>query len=154
MPYGPVEIPAEPQRIMGDLMSLDYMSALGVDTDRFVGVFDASFFPDDHYLADVVGRDDLVDPGFQFEPNVEQIAAAEPDLIVAPFDQIDGSPALDAMREIAPVLDRAHERDPRPCRPLRRDGVVPGLALDAARLRHGVRHGRRRPRRTSPTPRR
>ena len=112
--YGPVEIPADPQRIMGDLMSLDYMSALGIDTDRFVGVFDASFFPDDHYLADVVGRDDLVDPGFQFEPNIEQIAAAEPDLIVVPFDQIDGSPALDAMGEIAPVLivPTSETRDP------------------------------------------
>src|SRR5215207_9420930 len=29
---GPVEIPVDPQRIVGDLMSLDYMSALGIDT--------------------------------------------------------------------------------------------------------------------------
>jgi iron complex transport system substrate-binding protein len=102
--YGPVEIPADPQRIVGDLMSLDYLRALGVDTDRFVGVFDASFFPADHYLADVLGRDDLVDPGFQFDPEIEQIAAAGPDLIVAPFDQIDGAPAMDSLRRIAPVL--------------------------------------------------
>ena len=61
-----------------------------------------------------LGRDDLVDPGFQFDPNVEQIAAAEPDLIVAPFDQIDGAPALDAMRQIAPVLvvPTSDTRDP------------------------------------------
>ena len=85
-----------------------------MDTDRFVGVFDASFFPPDHYLADVVGRPDIVDPGFQFEPNVEQIAAAEPDLIVAPFDQIDGAPALDELRQIAPVLvvPTSDSRDP------------------------------------------
>jgi iron complex transport system substrate-binding protein len=112
--FGPVEIPADPQRIMGDLMSLDYLRALGIDTDRFVGVFDASYFPDDHYLADVLGRDDLVDPGFQFDPNLEQLAAAEPDLIVAPFDQIDGAPALDEMRRIAPVLvvPTSDTRDP------------------------------------------
>jgi iron complex transport system substrate-binding protein len=112
--YGPVEIPTDPQRIMGDLMSVDYLSALGMDTDRFVGVFDASFFPADHYLADFVGRPDLVDPGFQFEPNIEQVAAAEPDLIVAPFDQIDGAPALDELRQIAPVLvvPTSDSRDP------------------------------------------
>ena len=112
--YGLVEIPSDPRRIVGDLMAVDYMSALGVDTDRFVGVFDASYFPADHYLADVVGRDDLVDPGFQWDANVELIAAAEPDLIVAPFDQIDGAPALEAMGEIAPVLvvPTSDTRDP------------------------------------------
>jgi iron complex transport system substrate-binding protein len=96
---GPVEIPADPQRIAGDLMALDYLSALGVDTAKFVGVFDA-----DHYLADVLQRADLIDPGFVFEANLEALAAAEPDLIVAPFDQVDGAPGLDAMRQIAPVL--------------------------------------------------
>lgn len=101
---GPIDIPADPQRIAGDLMSLDYLSALGMDTDRFVGVFGAGFFPPDHYLADVLQRADLLDPGFIFEANLEALAAAEPDLIVAPFDQIDGAPGLDAMRQIAPVL--------------------------------------------------
>jgi iron complex transport system substrate-binding protein len=101
---GPIEIPADPQRIVGDLISLDYMSALGMDTAAFIGVFGAEFFDDDHYLADVLQRPDLVDPGFAFEANLESLAAAKPDLIVAPFDQIDGAPGLDAMRQIAPVL--------------------------------------------------
>ena len=100
---GPIEIPANPQRIV-DLMSLDHMSALGMDTAAFIGVFGADFFDDDHYLAEVLRRPDLVDPGFAFEANLEALAAAEPDLIIAPFDQIDGAPGLDAMRQIAPVL--------------------------------------------------
>lgn len=108
---GPVEIPADPQRVVGDLMSLDYMSALGIDTDRFIGVFGAEFFDADHYLAEVLQRPDLVDPGFAFEANLEALAAAEPDLIIAPFDQIDGAPGLDAMRD-RPGADRADERDP------------------------------------------
>lgn len=102
--FGPIDIPAEPTRIIGDLMALDYMTALGIDSNRFVGVFGASFFNDDHYLASVLQRDALLDPGFVFEANLEAIAAADPDLIVAPYDQIDGAPGLDAMREIAPVL--------------------------------------------------
>jgi ABC-type Fe3+-hydroxamate transport system substrate-binding protein len=112
---GPVEIPAHSSRIVGDLISLDYMTALGMDPDLFVGIFGATFFPADHYLADVLQRDDLVDPGFAFEANLEALAAADPDLIVAPFDQIDGAPGLDAMREIAPVLivPTSDTRDPR-----------------------------------------
>ncbi|HEY7073489.1 MAG TPA: ABC transporter substrate-binding protein, partial [Acidimicrobiales bacterium] len=101
--YGEVEIPAEPQRIVGDLMTVDYLSALGYDTDRIVGVFDRDFFPADHYLAGVLGQDGIVDVGSTYEPNVEAIAAARPDLILLPFDQIDGSPVLDELREIAPL---------------------------------------------------
>ena len=149
---GPVEIPADPQRIVGDLMSLDYMSALGIDTDRFVGVFGAEFFAADHYLAEVLQRPDLVDPGFAFEANLEALAAAEPDLIIAPFDQIDGAPGLDAMREIAPVLivPTSETRDP---------GVRYGGAASFQDWRTTLRHMARcstdppRPRRTSPRPR-
>ena len=101
--YGEVEIPAEPERIVGDLMTVDYLSALGYDTDRIVGVFDRDFFPEDHYLADVLASDGIVDVGSTYEPNLEAIAAAEPDVILLPFDQIDGSPVLDELREIAPL---------------------------------------------------
>ncbi len=101
--YGEVDIPTDPQRIVGDLMTVDYLSALGYDTDRIVGVFDRDFFPDDHYLADVLDSEDIVDVGSTYEPNLEAIAAADPDLILLPFDQIDGSPVLDELEEIAPL---------------------------------------------------
>ena len=103
--YGPVEIPADPQRIIGDLMTVDYLTALGLDTSTIVGVFDAGFFQaaEDHYLADFFARE-LVDPGFQHDLNLEAVAAAEPDLIVVPFDQIDGSDQLEELGEVAPLL--------------------------------------------------
>ena len=101
--YGAVDIPAEPRRIVGDLMTVDYLSALGYDTDRIVGVFDKDFFPDDHYLAGVLGSEGIVDIGSTYEPNLEAIAAADPDLILVPFDQVEGSPVLEELREIAPL---------------------------------------------------
>src|SRR5688572_23701390 len=30
--YGPIEVPADPQRIVADLMTVDYLTALGYDT--------------------------------------------------------------------------------------------------------------------------
>ena len=103
---GPVEIPADPQRIVGDLMTVDYLTALGFDTSRIVGVFDAGFFraAEDHYLADFFARDDVMDPGFQGDVNIEALAAADPDLIVLPFDQIDGSEQIEEIAEVAPLL--------------------------------------------------
>ena len=101
--YGAVDIPADPRRIVGDLMTVDYLSALGYDTDRIVGVFDRDFFPDDHYLAGVLGSEGIVDIGSTHEPNLEAIAAAGPDLILVPFDQVEGSPVLEELREIAPL---------------------------------------------------
>lgn len=112
--YGPVEIPVDPQRIVVDLVALDYLTTLGYDTSNVVAVFGAGFFADDHYLADVLQRDDLVDPGFAYEANLEAIAALDPDLVVAPFDQIDRAPGLDELRDLAPVLvvPTTETRDP------------------------------------------
>ena len=104
--YGPVDIPTDPQRIFGDLMTVDYLTALGYDTTKIIGVFDAGYFKKDpqHYLHTFFSTRELVDPGFQSEMNLEAIAAARPDLILLPFDQIDGSEFLDELRTIAPVL--------------------------------------------------
>ncbi|MDQ2650872.1 MAG: ABC transporter substrate-binding protein [Actinomycetota bacterium] len=114
--YGPIEIPAEPQRIFADLMTVDYLTALGYDTDKIVGVFDAEYFKasDDHYLAEFFASQELVDPGYQRNANLEAIAAADPDLILMPFDQIDGAEVQDELGKIAPLLvvPTSETRDP------------------------------------------
>lgn len=104
--YGPIEIPAEPQRIVADLMTVDYLTALGYDTSKIIGVFEAEWFAaiDDHYLADFFAEHQPLDPGSTWDVNLEALAAAEPDLIIAPFDQIDRSPMLEQIKQIAPTL--------------------------------------------------
>jgi len=103
--YGPVEIPVDPQRIVTDMVSVDYLTALGYDTDKIVGVFGADWYAEqpDHYLVHTL-PDDVVDPGFPSDVNIEAVAALEPDLILVPFDQIDQSPQLDALQQVAPLL--------------------------------------------------
>jgi iron complex transport system substrate-binding protein len=104
--YGPIEIPTDPQRIVADLMTVDYLTALGYDTSKIVAVFEAEWFAgiDDHYLADFFAEQQPIDPGPQWDVNLEALAAAEPDLIIAPFDQLDRSPQLAQIQQIAPTL--------------------------------------------------
>jgi iron complex transport system substrate-binding protein len=104
--YGPIEIPNDPERILADLMTVDYLTALGYDTSKIIGVFDASFFKGEegHYLTDFFEGQELIDPGGQYELNLEAIAAAEPDLILVPFDQIDRAPDRENLAKIAPLL--------------------------------------------------
>lgn len=104
--YGSVEIPTEPKRIIADVLTIDYLTALGFDTDNIVGVFGLDYYAGDegYYLHEEVARDGLVDPGWAFEVNVEKVAAAEPDLILLPFDQIDGAEAREQLAEIAPMV--------------------------------------------------
>ncbi len=114
--YGEIEIPAEPQRIFADLMTVDYLKALGYDDDKIVGVFGAEWFAADekHYLHDFFDEHDVVDPGFAYEANVEAVAAAQPDLILIPFDQIDGAETADELAKVAPMLvvPTSKTRDP------------------------------------------
>jgi iron complex transport system substrate-binding protein len=104
--YGPIEIPTDPQRIFADLMTVDYLTALGYDTTKIIGCFDANSYRDNdaHYMHTFFAANQLADPGFQYEMNVEVIAAAKPDLILLPFDQIDGSEFTDELNKIAPML--------------------------------------------------
>lgn len=104
--YGELEIPAEPQRIVADLMTVDYLTALGYDTDNIVAVFGLDFYADDetHYLRDELARDDLVDPGFAYDADLEAVAALDPDLILLPFDQIDGAKGREKLAKIAPLV--------------------------------------------------
>jgi iron complex transport system substrate-binding protein len=114
--YGDVEVPTDPQRILADLMTVDYLTALGYDTDKIVGVFDASSFEqdEDHYLHDFFAGRELADPGFQYDMSLEQVAAARPDLVLLPFDQIDGNEQIEELGEIAPLLvvPTSRTRDP------------------------------------------
>lgn len=104
--YGEIEIPAEPKRIVADPMTVDYLTALGYDTTSIVGVFGAKSYAEDEnqYLHDALDWESMIDPGYTFEANLEEIAAANPDLILVPFDQIDGAKGLAQMKEIAPLL--------------------------------------------------
>ena len=104
--YGDVEIPTEPKRIFADVLTIDYLTALGYDTDNVVGIFGAGYHSgdEDYYQHAEVSRDDIIDPGDVYEPNVEQVAAAKPDLILVPFDQIDGVEAREQLAAIAPLV--------------------------------------------------
>ena len=104
--YGEIEIPTEPKRIVADLMTIDYLTALGYDTSSIVGVFGGEWYAadDDHYLHDEVSREGVIDPGFAYEENLEEVAAADPDLILLPFDQIDGAETREELAKIAPLL--------------------------------------------------
>lgn len=104
--YGEVEIPAEPQRIIADVLTVDYLTALGYDTDSVVGIFGAGYHAgdEDYYQHEEISRADLIDPGEIYEANVEEIAAAQPDLILVPFDQIDGVENREQLGEIAPLV--------------------------------------------------
>lgn len=104
--YGEVEIPSEPKRIVADVLTVDYLTALGYDTDTIVGVFGAGYHAgnEDYYQHEQVSRDGLVDPGFAFEASVEKVAAAKPDLILIPFDQIDGAEVREELAQVAPLV--------------------------------------------------
>ena len=104
--YGDIEVPVEPQRIVADLMTVDYLTALGYDTSSIVGVFEGDWFQQDenHYLHDFFEATDPTDPGNKYEMNLEAIIGLDPDLILAPFDQIDGAEQQDELGRIAPLL--------------------------------------------------
>ncbi len=104
--YGDIEVPSDPQRIVTDMLTVDYLTALGFDTSKIVAVFDTRWFREQegHYLSDFFANEELVDPGNQFDANVEAVAVARPDLILLPFDQIDGAEQQDELGQIAPLL--------------------------------------------------
>ena len=104
--YGTVAIPSEPKRIVADVLTVDYLTALGLGTDNVVAIFGAGFHngDQDYYQHDQIARDGITDPGFIADANVEKVAAARPDLILVPFDQIDGAKAREQLAQIAPLV--------------------------------------------------
>lgn len=101
--YGEIEIPAEPKRIVADPMTVDYLTALGYDTTSIVGVFGAASYAEDenHYLDDALDWESMVDPGYAFEANLEEIAAANPDHVtVNPVTSDKGAIGVTLLREL------------------------------------------------------
>lgn len=93
---GTTEVPLDPETVFTfDLGALDTLDTLGI---RAAGVPHDSLPPQ---LADYDG-DDTVNIGSLFEPDLETIAAAEPDLII-----ISGraAAAYDDLSELAPTID-------------------------------------------------
>ncbi|WP_375263121.1 siderophore ABC transporter substrate-binding protein [Palleronia sp.] len=92
---GEATVPAKPETVVVfDLAAIDTMSALGIEVD---GVPD---FAPPAYLEDVFAEAKPV--GTLFEPDFEELAAMQPDLIVAGGRS---QPQVGALSEIAPTLD-------------------------------------------------
>ena len=68
--YGDIEVPTDPQRIVADMMTVDYLTALGYDTSKIVGVFDTGWFrqQDEHYLGDFFANEDSSTPATSSTP--------------------------------------------------------------------------------------
>jgi iron complex transport system substrate-binding protein len=87
-----VEVPADPQRIVSaDIVATELLIELGYG-DRVVGIAEsnAGFEDDNPALADYERI------GNESSPNIEQVAALEPDLIIT-FDGVDGAAQLAAI---------------------------------------------------------
>ncbi|MDB6178055.1 ABC transporter substrate-binding protein [Paracoccus sp. Z330] len=106
---GPVALEAGPLRVVTmDLAALDTISALGGDV---VGVPNG-IKPD--YLSQYSG-DGYAEIGTFFEPDIEAIAALEPDLIIvsgrsqAKYDELAGlAPTIDLTPDPTAVIDSIH----------------------------------------------
>ncbi|MEI4486655.1 siderophore ABC transporter substrate-binding protein [Frigidibacter sp. MR17.14] len=96
---GPMEINKTPERVVVfDMAALDTIEALGVEP---VGVTDNTY-------VTYIKRGDAETVGTLFEPNMEAVAALQPDLII-----IGGRSAkqFDALSRIAPVADMTMPTD-------------------------------------------
>lgn len=91
---GTTEVPRDPQRVVvHDLSVLDTLDALGVEV---VGV------PDFEAGDALPGYEDVETVGTLHEPDVEAVAALEPDLVVV---AARSSTSFDALSEVAPTID-------------------------------------------------
>ena len=129
---------------MADLMTVDYLTALGYDTTSSSASSAATGTrtTEDHYLRDELSRDGLVDPGFVYEADLEAVAAADPDLILLPFDQIDGIRSSGRSCAIGPLVAvPMSEETARSA--LRRTASFQDWRGTAARLRRAPRPRRR-----------
>lgn len=105
---GPVEIPAEPQRMIVDWVTFDNLLALEVDLDRVAGVFSLEFFLTEPqlspFMTEAAVGSNLETVGEAYEPNYEKLAAARPDVIILAEDQAGDDAVIARLRELAPVV--------------------------------------------------
>lgn len=106
--FGTVEVPADPQRVAvgHPLLDLDPVLALGVEPIAGT-VYDDRAFALPSYLADDVG-DGFTPVGTPGSPDLEALAAAEPDVIVAAANDLGG--IYEQLTEIAPVVAFPYEQ--------------------------------------------
>ena len=101
---GPVEIAAEPGRIISlSATATESLFAIGAG-DQVLAVDDQSNYPEEAPVTDLSG----------FQPNIEAIAGYEPDLVIAAYDPgglVDGLERLGIpvlLQDAAPDLDAAY----------------------------------------------
>jgi len=101
--FAEVEIPARPERVVAtaDRDQLDVLLALGIEPVAYGRSGDYPEPPPWLDAAQVEGLESMSMPG-SFEPNIEGIAAAQPDLIVDAFADETGYARL---RRIAPTIE-------------------------------------------------
>jgi len=93
---GKTQVPVEPEKVVTfDMGTLDTMTELGVD----VAGVPKETLPE--YLSQYES-DDYADAGTLFEPDLEAVNAADPDLIIVAGRSSD---AYDSLSDIAPTVD-------------------------------------------------
>ena len=124
---GPVEIAAEPTRIISlSATATESLFAIGAG-DQVLAVDDQSNFPPEAPVTDLSG----------FQPNIEAIAGYEPDLVIAAYDPgglLDGLERLGIpvlLQDAAPDLDAAYEQ-------IETLGVVTGRVEEAREVADGL----------------
>lgn len=126
-PAGTVTVPARPERVVSlSPTATETLFALGAG-ERVVAVDDQSTFPADAPRTDLSG----------LTPNVEAIAALEPDLVVIGFDPGDLRSSLEALDVVvllqpaATNLDEAYDQ-------IRQLGAATGTGAEAEELVTGL----------------
>lgn len=96
---GEVTVPASPETVVVlDLAAIDTMSALGIEIDGVPDIAPPSYMKDVFAEAQIVGT--------LFEPDFEELAVMQPDLIVAGGRSQE---QVGALSELAPTLDMTIE---------------------------------------------
>jgi iron complex transport system substrate-binding protein len=101
-PFGPVQVPKSPKRvIVGNSIDADYALVLGLPLVGVPGTLGNASLPFAQYHADRLAGVERVQTGG--EPNLEQVLAARPDLIIDSWDA--ERPRYDGFSGVAPTVN-------------------------------------------------